>query len=100
MGTKIDHYISDRVPNTFIKQLPHTYIERKPPSDQEYMWASREQSIRYVCLDKVWPHNINSVYGINCLGLNLEFVEYKLGDKGILGNHTEHAEHFNKNVEV
>lgn len=85
LATKTDYYISKRRPMTSDVWLPHTYIERKALSDYEYMWAAREQCIRYVCLGKVWPTNMTFVYGIHCLGLNVEYIEYNLGNKGILG---------------
>lgn len=97
MGTKIDHLITHKVNDSF---CAHTYIERKSPSEQENMIEPRNQSLRYISIDKLWPQGVKSVYGLNSIGLNIEFNEYSIGNKGLVIIEDKYKHIVNKNVEI
>ncbi len=79
-GKKIDFIIKDtNRPNS----SSHTYIERK--SAENYMYNARKECTEYICLDDKWDSSRTCVYGITTVGLNMEFSEVRLGNKGLMG---------------
>jgi hypothetical protein len=78
--TKIDFIIEDtNGPNSY----NHTYVERKSPLG--YMSDLRKKCTQYICLDDKWHSSRTCVYGITDVGLNMEFSEVRLGNKGLMG---------------
>lgn len=97
MGTKVDHLLRHK---DGVKAYNHTYVERKAPGYQEDMLSARDQCLRYISIDKKWPPYVNKVYGINTIGLNLEFNEYKLGSKGLLDIESKFIDRVNNDIEM
>lgn len=95
-GDKIDFLTTQKVGDSY---RSHTYIEKKAPLEYENMSEARNQSIRYVSID-TWPQNQKTAYGINSLGLNMEFLEYNLGYKGMVFIDKEYEEYVNKTMEI
>lgn len=95
-GDKFDFLTNHKVGDSY---RSHTYIERKAPLEYENMSEARNQSIRYVSIE-TWPLNQTTAYGINSLGLNMEFVEYNLGYKGMVFIDKEYEEYVNKRVVI
>lgn len=64
------------------------------------MTEARNQSLRYISIDKPWPEGVKAVYGLNCIGLNIEFNEYTIGKKGLVIIEDKYKDIINKNVEI
>lgn len=64
------------------------------------MSKARNQSLRYISIDKKWPEDIKIVYGINSIGLNIQFNEYCLSNKGLIIIENKYKDIINKDLEI